>query len=421
MAAHTPGPGGPGRDPRHAEDKRARFARVAIRAALAVALASLSIAGTAVAADGTGGVVPGPVPTLSAVSCIRDCAGRNPQPGATIRLRGRHLRATSAVVFIGAAGAGDDVEARPKRRTERLVEVRVPKAARTGPVRVLSRDGAASEEDDAMVRIGQVALTELPRSGGVVDAKVLRARVFFGGRGRATLTYAVRSPGALPVRIDLVRLSDEVTVARWAPGAVAPNAAQSVTWTGRQQSAAAPVGRYEFRVYAGANASAPAPPLGTPSATPPPAPDGGDIFDFFDHRFPVDGPHDYGGAAGRFGAGRDAHTHEGQDVMAKCGTPLLAARGGVVQRNAVQSLAGNYLIIDGDGTDVDYGYMHLRRRSPLKAGARVFTGQRIGFVGDTGDATACHLHFEMWSGPGWYEGGEPMDPLPSLEAWDANS
>ena len=49
------------------------------------------------------------------------------------------------------------------------------------------------------------------------------------------------------------------------------------------------------------------------------------------------------------------------------------------------------------------------------------TGQPIGEVGDTGDADGCHLHFEMWSAPGWYTGGAPIDPLPSLKAWDAYS
>ena len=54
-------------------------------------------------------------------------------------------------------------------------------------------------------------------------------------------------------------------------------------------------------------------------------------------------------------------------------------------------------------------------RSPLKTGDPVRTGQPIGIVGDTGDATACHLHFEIWTAPGWYEGGSPIDPLPYLE------
>ena len=54
--------------------------------------------------------------------------------------------------------------------------------------------------------------------------------------------------------------------------------------------------------------------------------------------------------------------------------------------------------------------MHLRKPSKLKVGDRVSMGEEIGKVGDTGDATACHLHFEMWSNPGWYEGGHPGRP-----------
>ena len=76
-------------------------------------------------------------------------------------------------------------------------------------------------------------------------------------------------------------------------------------------------------------------------------------------------------------------------------------------------------MIDGDGTDVDYVYMHLDQPSPFSPGDRVYTGQTIGAVGDSGNAQGCHLHFEMWSGPGWYDGGKPFDPLPALQAWDS--
>ncbi len=107
--------------------------------------------------------------------------------------------------------------------------------------------------------------------------------------------------------------------------------------------------------------------------------------------------------------------------MAKCGTPLIAARGGRVQYSGYQGAAGNYLVIDGKGTGYDFGYMHLLEPSPLKAGTTVRTGEPIGLVGQTGDATACHLHFEIWTSPGWYEGGSPIDPLPFLKQWDAYS
>jgi murein DD-endopeptidase MepM/ murein hydrolase activator NlpD len=125
--------------------------------------------------------------------------------------------------------------------------------------------------------------------------------------------------------------------------------------------------------------------------------------------------------AGRFGAPRAGHTHQGQDTMAACGTPLVAARGGTVQYSGYQSAAGNYVVIDGKGTPLDFMYAHLAEPSPLQTGEPVRTGQPIGVVGETGDATACHLHFEIWTAPGWYQGGSPIDPLPFLEQWDRYS
>ena len=60
------------------------------------------------------------------------------------------------------------------------------------------------------------------------------------------------------------------------------------------------------------------------------------------------------------------------------------------------------------------------RDGPLvKKGDRVRTGQPIGYVGSTGAASACHLHFEIWAAPGWYSGGRPTDPLPTLRSWAA--
>jgi murein DD-endopeptidase MepM/ murein hydrolase activator NlpD len=133
--------------------------------------------------------------------------------------------------------------------------------------------------------------------------------------------------------------------------------------------------------------------------------------------FPVLGPHDYGGAGARFGAPRNGHTHQGQDVIAACGTPLVSAMAGTVQYAGYQSAAGNYIVIDNNGTADDFVYMHLAKPAYVAAGGAVGAGQQIGVVGETGDATGCHLHFEYWQGD-WYGGGHPIDPLPYLLAWD---
>jgi murein DD-endopeptidase MepM/ murein hydrolase activator NlpD len=129
--------------------------------------------------------------------------------------------------------------------------------------------------------------------------------------------------------------------------------------------------------------------------------------------FPIAGPHEIGmTVAQRFGGPRG---HEGQDIFAECGTPLVAAHGGVVQHVDVEARAGNYIVIAlADGTSE--AYMHMAEPTPLQEGDQVPAGQPIGLVGDTGHAEGCHLHFELWTAPGWYEGGEPIDPLPLLRS-----
>jgi len=187
-----------------------------------------------------------------------------------------------------------------------------------------------------------------------------------------------------------------------------------VVWDGNLTGVPAAPGRYAFRLTATGRGGAVARSAQLGDLT-------RDAFDLFDHQFPLRGRHDYGGSGARFGAGRAGRSHQGQDVMARCGTPMLAARGGRVKFKGFHRAAGNYIVIDGDGTGDDYAYMHLAEPSPFAAGDRLYTGQRIGAVGQTGDARGCHLHFEMWTAPGWYDGGHPLDPLPALQAWDSYS
>jgi murein DD-endopeptidase MepM/ murein hydrolase activator NlpD len=196
---------------------------------------------------------------------------------------------------------------------------------------------------------------------------------------------------------------------------VAPDVENKVRWDGTtSEGKPARNGRYSFRISP-QGATAPAARKATASTTLSLA------FAFYGYAFPILGAHEYGLSAGRFGAGRSGHTHQGQDVMAACGTPLVAARGGIVQYSGYQGAAGNYVVIDGRGTGYDFMYAHLEEPSPLHTGDTVRTGQPIGIVGTTGSSTACHLHFEMWEAPGWYEGGSPFDPLAYLQKWDAYS
>jgi murein DD-endopeptidase MepM/ murein hydrolase activator NlpD len=89
-----------------------------------------------------------------------------------------------------------------------------------------------------------------------------------------------------------------------------------------------------------------------------------------------------------------------------------------VLRAASEGAGGNYLVIRGRDRR-DYVYMHMQQPSDLRPGDRVETGERIGRVGDTGNADGCHLHFELWTAPGWYAGGHPLDTARMLAAWDA--
>ena len=191
------------------------------------------------------------------------------------------------------------------------------------------------------------------------------------------------------------------TVATFVDPAAEPNAQNVATWDGITAAGTpAPNGGYRFRIGNAAGGTAET----TADAR----------FGFYQYRFPLAARHTFGDG---FGAGRN---HQGQDVFAKCGAPMYAARGGRVQWNKVHRSAGNYVVVDLKGTGADHMYAHLESRSPLAEGARVRTGQMIGRVGDTGNASGCHLHFEIWSAPGWYEGG---DALPSvarqLKLWDA--
>jgi murein DD-endopeptidase MepM/ murein hydrolase activator NlpD len=127
----------------------------------------------------------------------------------------------------------------------------------------------------------------------------------------------------------------------------------------------------------------------------------------------VRGAHDLGTAENGFGGGRG---HGGQDILARCGAPVVAARAGRVSFVGIHARAGHYAVVREPG-GTSQAYMHLRRPPRVGVDDRVHAGESLGTVGRTGRADRCMLHFELWTRPGWYAGGHAIDPLPRLRRW----
>jgi murein DD-endopeptidase MepM/ murein hydrolase activator NlpD len=136
--------------------------------------------------------------------------------------------------------------------------------------------------------------------------------------------------------------------------------------------------------------------------------------------FPVAGPHSFGGPENRFGAPRAGHVHQGQDVLSAEGTPVVAPLAGTILTTSYQAGGAGYYAVEHTGVGLDFMFAHCKAGSlAVVAGQDVAGGQTLCRVGQTGDATAPHLHFELWIG-GWSApGGSPIDPLPYLQAWES--
>src|SRR5438067_1093930 len=389
----------------------------------ALGLAFIATLAPAAAQAGSGGAVYVAQPRLSAVACVKSCAPNHRiQGGSALKISGQNLDGVTQVVFEGTASKSDDRTATVRARSASALTVGVPIAAQTGPVHALASGGVRSDPTKP-IRIlpppppePNVALSPAPgpREAGAppLETSTSTSRWFYGSQRGVVFSYRLGGSQPANVQVNLVRQSDGTVVQSWTQPAAAPGDVRTIAWSGATDGQPQPEGRFAFRVVVQDGSAT------TSNA----APDdqNRDAFDLYDHVFPVRGRHDYGGPEARYGAPRPGHTHQGQDVLSPCGTRLVAAQGGTVVYSGFQSAAGNYIVIHGlDG--FDNGYMHMAGSSPFTKGDTVFTGQQIGVVGDTGDATACHLHFEVWTAPGWYSGGHTIDPLPLLQAWDGYS
>jgi murein DD-endopeptidase MepM/ murein hydrolase activator NlpD len=128
--------------------------------------------------------------------------------------------------------------------------------------------------------------------------------------------------------------------------------------------------------------------------------------------FPVRGRVGWGEHDARFGAWRGGRAHQGQDVFARAGTPLVAIRDGRVVETGDDGGRGNYVAIWSRPAERTFVYLHMLRPTGLEPGTRVRAGRRVGAVGCTGSCWGDHLHLEVRRGRGTT--GRPLDPLPLL-------
>lgn len=99
--------------------------------------------------------------------------------------------------------------------------------------------------------------------------------------------------------------------------------------------------------------------------------------------------------------------HTGVDFGASYGSPIVAAKAGVVMTATYNTAYGNMIIIDhGDGTSTLYAHASS---FAISVGQSVSQGQTIAYVGSTGYSTGPHLHFEIRIN------GQHVNPLPYLQ------
>ena len=259
------------------------------------------------------------------------------------------------------------------------------------------------------------------------ELSVSPRRVTAGGSlPRIRFRVDQRGMARVHARVVVLRVPRNDPVARMTVGWVKTGRRTSVRWP---KGTTLRAGRYlvrlhvkdsrgktlQRRAHASGRAlmtvSRPPAPAPAPAPLPPPSSNVNGVF-------PVVGSWQFGGAGSEFGAPRHSHKHEGQDITAPEGSPVVAPVAGTVSRTAYQAGgAGEYVVLDGaDGRD--YFFAHcVRNSTAVSAGAPVVAGAQLCGVGSTGVSSGNHLHFEIWM-VGWrVDGGYPIDPLPELRAW----
>ena len=310
-----------------------------------------------------------------------------------------------------------------------LCAVAVPSASASGT-------GGASAEPDA----GALSFGAPARQRPVAKTFVVApGRIREGGRAKLRVRVVERGVQSVSARVVAIETGSKAVGARFSLGSIRTGRTHTIVWPAGQvpkpgtylvrlhvkdphgstlARASAATGKSRLVVRPRPRPEKPQPepqsqptPTSTPVAVAVPPAAGG--------VFPVAGAHTFAGEDGQFGAGRPGRTHEGQDITAAEGTPIVAPVAGTVRHVANQPTgAGWYAVLDADDGRSMF-FAHTQQGSiVVREGQRVTAGTPLARVGSTGRSSGPHLHFEIWNG-GWRDrGGTPIDPLPQLLAWD---
>jgi len=269
----------------------------------------------------------------------------------------------------GDAGAGPDATEPPKDTVEGTTQ---------------SADDPATQRDGARL----------------VRENVKPSTIFTSGLRKAKFTFETAG-GTSDTVIEATKRGSGKVVQTWHRDGVQPGDPESVRWNGRKSGGGKAKGRYFFAVKSAGGGK-----ISRKRA------DGKREVRVYPAKFPVRGRHQYWDG---FGAGRN---HQGQDVGANCGTTLVAAQAGKVAYKGYDGGGyGNYVIINVAGEPHAEVYGHLKRSASVRQGSNVKTGEKIGEVGATGNASGCHLHFEYWNGK-YPDGNAQPSVTKKLKEWD---
>lgn len=377
-------------------------------------LTAIAFAGAAAAATGGTGFQVRPV--IKKIACVKDCTGKKgarvARGGSTIRIVGDDLNAATKIVFLGSRGPADDATAGFIAVTKKVATVKIPGDSASGRIVAVTSSGTQSMPSPYITILPQPPVVGSPDLKPVATGDTAiklesgtstPRKVFLGAKELVRYSLKLDGIDNAKVNIALTRLATGEVAASWT--IPAPNGqVVSVDWDGLSKGATAPPGRYAFTVAINTDLAV-ASGLKRSSIV-----ESRDAFDLLGYMFPVRGKVTFGAGLG------DGRGHQGHDLMARCGTKLVAARGGTVVESRRQGAAGNFIAIRPDTAGIgDQVYMHMERRSPFRKGDRVYTGQQIGTVGSTGRSSACHLHFEQWTGEVWRS--RPVEMMAELRAW----